>query len=136
VALQKYLVPPYNVRSRLASSLSIFPLVLRYRELAGEFTLRTRVITAMRLLKDQYTTWLGNRYLPFVSAWGLPASNSNPYSAVITNVGVVERALGSCIWPLGASVPDLDVTGLTIAHRPAQCPRPYVVSFVECPYTS
>lgn len=126
MALQKYIVPPYNLRSRLASSLSIFPLFLRYKDVP-QATQQERLITVMGLLKSQYAHWLANPYLPYIGSWGLPATNPNPYAVVITNVGVVERSVAAS-WPIDASTSDLEVVGLTIAHRQAQQTRPCSIS--------
>jgi hypothetical protein len=112
------------VRKRISSALSLVPVTITAKEALQPATTKQRLLRVMSSLKLQYNRWLASPFLPYAGTYVLqPGSYSNPHSAVIINIGVVESHLPTD-WSQSSEELTLSIDEFSIIPRQSLSTRP------------
>ncbi|KAH9934333.1 uncharacterized protein B0H18DRAFT_1092755 [Fomitopsis serialis] len=125
--LQRFQLPPYNSKNSFTSAMSYAPVTLRVNEVLACEDPRERLLIALRQVKEQFDGYLANPHLPHATAAVVTlvpphdiAVSSNPYTSVITNLGVVDRLITSNWFPDNTVPPRaalFEIMSMSVGHR-------------------
>ncbi|KIJ46657.1 hypothetical protein M422DRAFT_226621 [Sphaerobolus stellatus SS14] len=121
----RYLVGSSREHSHFVSGLCLVPISVPYSKINWQGSSKERLLSVMKMIKDQYDHFLENDNLPHV----LPAQLTmyrpqqagdfaNQHASIMTNIGRLESLVSSTYGSKGDNrLPVIEVTDMIFGHR-------------------